>query len=679
MKKTKRKRQIKKGTYTRNRARTSSQTKTHRRNRTKSSRRVKTHKRYRNSRASGFTKKQVVERDKFRNVFITDFNNLEKALESNDKTNIKQQMSKFKANIATNKVGVNTLIPMTVKSRPIQKVNLSSKQEETTLETFVPFLVIIFKNVNNDIIRNEFVRVFKKNTGDINLKSPIKDISALSTAIELNDTNLVLFLLSANIGADKNILTEEQKVSLDNLLQRALSTAIELKDKNLVLSLLSANIGADKNILTEEQKVLLDNLLRITTEETVKKESFIEPVVSLPVPIVKLDIPTELPAVAGYAPDVEPEFWRTLFGENELTTLREKIRNMIENDDRIPFTEGTREISQTWSICKIIQTIIPTYHVPIKNDPYTAFGNFISDLPIDFSRFNITLCAALLIYGIISHKMIGQDYSLLFKGGKAVQLVLSNIPEMSTYETEDIDVLVMSNVDITYDEIKIKNLAGHVSYLIKWFLNNQDIEKNYNSISVMPPDPANKRANPYIFKLSYVKSNKKYNPRTRTQVDDFKQFSDVDFKDIPEGVRPYFDSAINYPFDISELDTKVLFRCPNIGALLDEKIYYFSKYIELKGILTDGKPITEPGYETTTIADCERYLEKFKRSILAMNNGLERNRADGLTPIEHETKERNSIERRLKKIKVTDPNIIKNVLVALYPIKQENIGVPAKP
>jgi hypothetical protein len=636
MKKTKRKRQIKKGTYTRNRAKTSSRTKTHRKNLIRTSRRVKTHKKHRKSRGGGFTKEQIVQGDKFRNVFITDFINLEKALESNDKTKIKQQMSKFKANIATNKVGVNRLIPMTVKSRPIQKVNLSSKQEETTLETFVPFLVIIFKNVNNDIIRNEFVRVFKKNTGDINLKSPIKDISALSTAIELNDTNLVLFLLSANIGADKNILTEEQKVSLDNL-------------------------------------------LRITTEETVKKESFIEPVVSLPVPIVKLDIPTELPAVAGYAPDVEPEFWRTLFGENELTTLRGKIRNMIENDDRIPFTEGTREISQTWSICKIIQTIIPTYHVPIKNDPYTAFGNFISDLPIDFSRFNITLCAALLIYGIISHKMIGQDYSLLFKGGKAVQLVLSNIPEMSTYETEDIDVLVMSNVDITYDEIKIKNLAGHVSYLIKWFLNNQDIEKNYNSISVMPPDPANKRANPYIFKLSYVKSNKKYNPRTRTQVDDFKQFSDVDFKDIPEGVRPYFDSAINYPFDISELDTKVLFRCPNIGALLDEKIYYFSKYIELKGILTDGKPITEPGYETTTIADCERYLEKFKRSILAMNNGLERNRADGLTPIELETKERNSIERRLKKIKVTDPNIIKNVLVALYPIKQENIGIPAKP
>jgi len=635
MKETCRMRPIKKCTYKRNRA--------------KSSRRVKTNKRHRKSRGGGFTKEQIVQRDNFRTVFIRDFNNLEKALKSNDK-NINQKISKFKVDIVTNKLDINTLIPMTVTSRPIQKIDISSKQEQTTLETFVPFLVIIFKNVGNDIIRNDFVRFFKKNAGNINLKSPTKDISALSTAIELNDKNLVKFLLSVNIGADKNTLTEEQKMLLDNLLR------IETKEAIHDLH--------EGDIVTPETNLPIE-------------EGFTEPVVSLPVPIVKLYIPTELPDVAGYDPEVEPEFWRTLFAKDELTILRGKIRNMIENDDRIPFNESDKTmISDTWSICKIIQTIIPTYHISNKNTPYFTFGNFISDLPIDFSRFNITLCAALLIYGIISHKMIGQEYSLLFKGGKAVQLVLSNIPEMSTYETEDIDVLVMSNVDIPYDEIKIKNLAGHVSYLIKWFLHPQ--EKGYN-ISVMSPNPDNKRANPYIFKLSYVKSNKKYNPRTGTQVDDFKQFSDVDFKDIPEGVRSYFDSAINYPFDISELDTKVLFRCPNIGALLDEKIYYFSKYIELKGILTDGKPITEPGYETTTIDDCERYLEKFKRSILVMNNGLERSRTDGVTSIELNTKERNSIERRLKKIKITDPNIIKNVLDALYPIKQENQVIPSKP
>ena len=103
---------------------------------------------------------------------------------------------------------------------------------------------------------------------------------------------------------------------------------------------------------------------------------------------------------------------------------------------------------------------------------------------------------------------------------------------------------------------------------------------------------------------------------------------------------------------------------------LDEKIHYFSKYVELKGILASGSKITEPGYETTTIADCDRYIEKFKRSILAMNNGLQKMRSPELTSSERDAKERTSILSRLQKINVTDPVIIGNVVEALYPIKQ---------
>ena len=621
MKATKRKRQNNKYTHKRNRIKSKCRTKTHKR--------YKTHKRHRKSKGGGFTLKQVGERDEFRNMFITDFNNLEKALESNDKTKIKQQMSKVKANIMANKLDINTLIPMTVTSRPIQKIDLSSKQEQTTLEAFVPFLVIIFKNVNNDIIRNEFVRVFKKNSGNINLKSPIKDISALSTAIELNDTNLVNFLLSVNIGADKNILTEEQKELLEKMLQ--------------------SKKEEDVPILQEDAKLDVE-------------QELIEPSVSLHIPIIKLNISDELLSDAdyesNYGPNIEPEFWIQLFGKGELITLRENIHKMMENDLKIPFIEPENNtVSDTWSICKIIQTIIPTYHVPNKNQPNTINGTMYYDRNEDFARFNIILCAALLIYGVISHKMNGQDYSLIFKGGKATQLVLSQIPEIPAYETDDIDVLVMPNVDIPYDEIKVKNLAGHISYLIKWVLNKQ--EKDTNSISVMPPNPDNKRANPYIFKLSYVKNQWS-----------FKQFSDVDFKDIPKDITPYIDNTVDYPFDISELNTKILFKCPNIGALLDEKIYYFSKYVELKGILASGNKITEPGYETTTVADCDRYIEKFKRSILAMNNGLQKSRTPELSPSERDVKERTSVLSRLQKINVTDPVIIDNVVDALYPIKQ---------
>jgi hypothetical protein len=51
--------------------------------------------------------------------------------------------------------------------------------------------------------------------------------------------------------------------------------------------------------------------------------------------------------------------------------------------------------------------------------------------------------------------MIGQDYKILFKGGKAIQLVLTGIPNISEYISEDIDILVMPN-NILYDEASIK-------------------------------------------------------------------------------------------------------------------------------------------------------------------------------------------------------------------------------
>ena len=123
----------------------------------------------------------------------------------------------------------------------------------------------------------------------------------------------------------------------------------------------------------------------------------------------------------------------------------------------------------------------------------------------------------------------------------------------------------------------------------------------------------------------------------------------------------HFDTATDYSFFISELNTKVLFRCPNLGALLDEKVYYYAKYMELKNLLTQHKPITEPEYKTTTIPDCERFLEKFKRAILPLNKGLQRQRGKQVAA------EKETMEPRLLKLKVTDPELIRSVIVSLYP------------
>ena len=551
--------------------------------------------------------KERIIKDNFRNMFMNSFKKLLYAVKAGNMERVKEVTEIFKNGFKSNQIGINTLIPITTNSVPINKYDYS--QSGTPLIAFVPSLVVIFDNIDDFITRKAFINNFILNKGNINLLSYTHNISALSAAIKLQDKELVKYLLEK--GADVKLLTEEQKAVMENL----------IKDEEI--------------------------------------EAIIEP--PPPKPIVKLTVPTELPSDSGYNPGLEPEFWKPIFAENEMLSIRTKINEMMNSDGNIPLTN--KEVSELWSVCKINQSIIPTYFIPTKNEPYDSFGTYMMDQDIDFSHYNIVLCAALIVFGIISEKMIGQDYKVIFKGGKAIQLVLAGMPETSAYKTEDIDVLIMPDTDIPYVESIVKNLSGHLAYLIRWFLNTPETQYK---ISVQAPNPSNARANPFIFKLSYLKVIQKRDYKRQIMVDDFKQFSDIDFKETPLSIKPYFEKSIDYKFFISELNQNVLFRCPNIGSLLDEKIYYYTKYVQFKKQLEERKPVTEEGYETLTIIDCDRFLEKFKKAIIAMNKGLQKQRNPGILPDELLEKERNSIKTRLTRIGITD-DVLKTMIVqSLY-------------
>jgi hypothetical protein len=572
-----------------------------------------------------FTREEMNFKNAFRAEFMKAFEILKK--------DPNEGVAAFKRLIKKTPLGINTLIPLTHNMVPVYKRNSPG------IIAFAPLLVVIFENIDDSDIKRQIATFFINKKGNINLTDYTNKTSALSSAVKIQDKELVDFLLDN--GADISVLTPEQKEALVALKKKWEADA---KPIPIVPMSLEEPIVEEPTVDDAHIEEAIKEIEEIHTPQR-------------PIPLVKLAIPTELPET-GYAPDMEPEFWKPIFNENEMTILRQALRVMLSKDNEIMIDKQTREATQLWSVCGIIKTIIPTYYTQTKNDPYEVYGTLMSDQDIDFSHFNILLCASLLVFGIVSYKMIGQDYKVLFKGGKAVQLVLKGIAEMGEYKTEDIDVLIIPNADIPYVENNVKNLAGHISYLIKWFL--QSPETKYN-ISVLPPNPANIRANPFIFKLSYVKESKKYDHRKNMMIDDFRQFSDVDFKKVPEDVMKHFDTATDYSFFISELNTKVLFRCPNLGALLDEKVYYYAKYMELKNLLTQHKPITDPEYKTTTIPDCERFLEKFKRAILPLNKGLQRQRGKQVAA------EKETMEPRLLKLKVTDPELIRSVIVSLYP------------
>ena len=110
-----------------------------------------------------------------------------------------------------------------------------------------------------------------------------------------------------------------------------------------------------------------------------------------------------------------------------------------------------------------------------------------------------------------------------------------------------------------------------------------------------------------------------------------------------------------------------MFRCPNLGALLNEKIYYYAKYSEIKQLLQEGLPIQEAEYKTLTIPDCDRFLEKNKRAILAMNMGLQKQRKQNYDAASLLEREKTSVKNRLDKLEFTNGSLQTAILQGLYP------------
>jgi hypothetical protein len=310
-------------------------------------------------------------------------------------------------------------------------------------------------------------------------------------------------------------------------------------------------------------------------------------------------------------------------------------------------------IKDTWTMCKIVQTMIPTYYVPTTKEVYMQRGIIYNDLNIDFTHYNMLLCACLIIYGILSDRMVGEKYSLLLKGGKAIQLVLAQIPNnIKQYESEDIDILVKPTDDKLYDRDEIKNLASHIGYLLKWFLSSTTLKTNISIL--LPPTEPNPKINPNIVKLSYEKIVKRPNHRTGNQDSVYKALSDIDFKELPAELAPYFNQVHKYEFYIEELQTDVLFVCPHMGALIDEKLYFYSKYMKYKILLQNGKKITDPSYENVTIDECDYLLNKFSKAINGLTYGLEQQRNPYLVGDMLLNRQKNFLSQRLDKFNVID-------------------------
>jgi hypothetical protein len=619
----------------------------------------------------------VKHRDDFRSMFNNTFHVIYKTQTDPEPSKYEESVKELMRSMKRLRTGINTLIPITTDYMPLNKKIY--KQSVTPLIGFVPFLCIIIRHLKTvQDVRRIFIE-FKRNSGNVNLASVKGNITALSVAIDVGNIYIIKELIQ--IGADTNSLTEASQARLQELIAAEAARTPQLIAEPVAEP---ATEFVHVNSLTDQPQV--DEPIKPKKERRQKavelqnlsiQQTPMPQTTMLPTPkqvMAKLSLPFELPGQTGYPINAIPAFWEPIFNKTptELIILRDKIRDALAQDNVILMEKN--EIRNIWSICEMIQTMIPTYYVPTKNAPYWIGDTMYADKPVDFARFNMTLCTCLIIFGILSDRITGQDYEFIFKGGKAIQLVLGQISGNPQYISEDIDILVRPAQGIAYNRDVAKNLSSHIGYLIKWFLTynelptellKDDTKPVSLTIAVALPDvqdnaicDSTAKSNPNIVKVSYNK--------VATRI--CKAFADIDFKETPAEVSSYFEKTHKYPFYIEGLQTDVLFICPNIGSLIDEKIYLYAKYTKFKLLLEKGEKIIEEGYETINLKNCKFYMDKFSRALIALTLGLVRSRQPGLLNAALLGYQMKFVEKRMESHNIPDP-LKAEIMKALFPQK----------
>jgi hypothetical protein len=515
----------------------------------------------------------------------------------NWKSKSKNQIKTFIKNLNNffkeNNMLINTLINIDANRRPVLK----------DVVDFVSIPTVIMDNITNNEIKSKLLLLFYENGGNINAYNSLTGKeTAFIHAVENRQLENIRILLDPRYGLSRDNLPDEIKPVFDDIIREP-----EIQVEPQLEPIREPTVERQLEQLVEPElepavEPIREQVVEPIQEPTVEpiQEPVVEPIQERTV--VKLKVPINVPKV-GYNIEVAPRFWRDLFTNKgiDLFALREKIRELLSQDEihKVIYRKGFKP--NAWSTCEMVESMFPAYYT--RQNP--EFQLKTQEQQMDFVNTNTALCIILLLLGIISNTMNDQDYNFIFKGGKSVQFVLSEIQNTAKYISDDIDILITHNEDIVYNDWKMRNIAEHISFLIKWFL------EGIINISLDLPNTNVKTFGKDIVKISYLNSSGRYTA-----------LCDVGFGNISENVRPYFEHPQVFRMYNNTLEQELMFRCPNMEAILDEKLYYYLKFIQFRDILRRGSAIHEKGYEDMNTESLNFFIQKFKRSIKAIVDGL---------------------------------------------------------
>lgn len=295
-----------------------------------------------------------------------------------------------------------------------------------------------------------------------------------------------------------------------------------------------------------------------------------------------------------------PKLWFSLFTPEELNGLKEKILTDIN------------------TICKVVKNLFPYYK--ISNDFFCSNINnktckLVYDNQKDIYRTINSYCIIMILVGVVNYKLklTQQEYQIIIKGGKALQLILSEIyfdnKKDIKYESSDIDLIINPIDGVKYVEDKCKNLANNFAFLIKWILN-----KNENIYDI---DTYISGTYGLEYKTLIKLSHKIQKSQDSHELVSYTALVDIDFGE--KNNIMYKD--LTYDKKISKYG-ELLFIHQNLDYFLLEKIYYLDYYIKQKNILEkklENKKIQytpqEAKIDSNNYKNYERFINKFSSQI----------------------------------------------------------------
>ena len=499
---------------------------------------------------------------------------------------------------------INTLINIDANRRPVLK----------DVVDFVSIPTVIMDNITNNEIKSKLLLLFYENGGNINSYNRLTGKeNAFIRAVENRQVENIRILLDPRYGLSRDNLPDEIKPVFDDIIREPEVQQVLEPEQQVLEPEQQVLEPQVQQVLEEPQQVLEEpqqQVLEEPQQQVLEPEQIqVEPQQIQVEPVVKLKVPINVPKV-GYNIEVAPRFWRDLFESKgiDLFELRERMRSLLSQDEihKVIYRKGFTP--NAWTTCEMVESMFPAYYT--KQNP--EFQLKTQEQQMDFVNTNTALCIILLLLGIISNTMNDQDYNFIFKGGKSVQFVLSEIKNTSKYISDDIDILITHNENLVYNEWKMRNVAEHISFLIKWFI------EGIINISLDLPNTGGKTFGKDIVKISYVHYPDIYRPN----IYKYTALCDIGFGKTNENVRPYFEHPQVFRMYNNTLEQEMMFRCPNIEAILDEKLYYYLKFIQFRDIVRRGSAIHEPGYEDMNPESLNFFIQKFKRSIKAIVDGL---------------------------------------------------------